>query len=46
MGGMSNYTYVVSANHKKYTYRIPGEYGEVFVNRHQEGKHPKANPWG
>ena len=36
MGGMSNYTYVVSANHKKYTYRIPGEYGEVFVDRHQE----------
>lgn len=36
MGGMSNYTYVVSVNSKKYTYRIPGEYGEVFVDRHQE----------
>lgn len=36
LGGMSNYTYVVKADDKKYTYRIPGEYAEYFVDRHQE----------
>ncbi|HEY8395217.1 MAG TPA: choline/ethanolamine kinase family protein [Bacilli bacterium] len=36
MGGMSNYTYVVSAHGKKYTYRIPGEYADLFVDRHLE----------
>lgn len=39
MGGMSNYTYVVKANDKLYTYRIPGEYSEFFVDRYDE----KAN---
>lgn len=33
MGGMSNYTYVVCADSIYYTFRIPGEYSEHFVNR-------------
>jgi len=36
MGGMSNYTYVVRIGDKKYTYRIPGEFSEYFVNREIE----------
>lgn len=32
-GGMSNYTYVVESNGKKYTYRVPGKYAEKFVDR-------------
>ncbi|MDD4213079.1 MAG: phosphotransferase family protein [Bacilli bacterium] len=36
MGGMSNYTYVVQIGSNKYTYRIPGEYSEHFVNRQVE----------
>lgn len=35
-GGMSNYTYVVSSNGKKYTYRVPGKFAEKFVNRVDE----------
>ena len=35
-GGMSNYTYVVSSNGKKYTYRVPGKFAEKFVNRIDE----------
>lgn len=35
-GGMSNYTYVVMAQGKKYTYRVPGKYAERFVNREDE----------
>ena len=35
-GGMSNYTYVVEALNKKYTYRVPGKYAERFVNREDE----------
>ena len=35
-GGMSNYTYVVSSNGKKYTYRVPGKFAEKFVNREEE----------
>lgn len=33
MGGMSNYTYVVEADEILYTFRIPGEYSEHFVDR-------------
>lgn len=39
MGGMSNYTYVVKADDLLYTYRIPGDYSEYFVDRRIE----KAN---
>jgi len=36
MGGMSNLMYVVTANHAKYTVRIPGKNAEVFVDRVEE----------
>ena len=36
MGGMSNYTYVVSSEDEKYTIRFLGEYAEEFVDRRQE----------
>lgn len=39
MGGMSNYTYVVKVDDLLYTYRIPGDYSEYFVDRRIE----KAN---
>jgi thiamine kinase-like enzyme len=39
MGGMSNYTYVVRADGERYTFRLPGEYSEYFVDRELE----KAN---
>lgn len=35
-GGMSNYTYVVACQSKKYTYRVPGKYADKFVNRAEE----------
>ena len=35
-GGMSNYTYVVESQNKKYTYRVPGKYAERFVDRVEE----------
>ena len=35
-GGMSNYTYVVECQGKKYTYRVPGKYAERFVDREEE----------
>ena len=35
-GGMSNYTYVIEANGKKYTYRVPGKFAEKFVDRVDE----------
>ena len=35
-GGMSNYTYVVECQGKKYTYRVPGKFAERFVNRVEE----------
>ena len=35
-GGMSNYTYVVECQGKKYTYRVPGKFAERFVNREEE----------
>lgn len=36
LGGMSNYTYVISHLNKKYTIRLIGEGGEHFVNRKAE----------
>ena len=36
LGGMSNYTYVVKIDGAKYVIRIPGQYGELFVNRQEE----------
>ena len=38
MGGMSNYTYVIDINSKKYTFRIPGKNAEKFVDRVNEQK--------
>jgi thiamine kinase-like enzyme len=38
MGGMSNYTYIIESNHKKYTFRKPGEKAENFVSRSIELK--------
>ena len=35
-GGMSNYTYVVECQGKKYTYRVPGKFAEYFVDRDDE----------
>ena len=35
-GGMSNYTYVVECQGKKYTYRVPGKFAEYFVDRDEE----------
>lgn len=35
-GGMSNYTYVVECQGKKYTYRVPGKFAEYFVDRNDE----------
>ncbi len=35
-GGMSNYTYVVECQGKKYTYRVPGKFAERFVDRDDE----------
>lgn len=39
LGGRSNYTYVVVVNNQKYTLRIPGKNGNLFVNR----EHEKSN---
>ena len=39
MGGMSNYTYVIEINGKKYTFRIPGKNAEKFVDRDVEKHH-------
>jgi thiamine kinase-like enzyme len=33
---MSNYTYVVECQGKKYTYRVPGKFAEKFVDREEE----------
>ncbi len=35
-GGMSNYTYVVESKGRKYTYRVPGQSAEKFVDRDVE----------
>lgn len=35
-GGMSNYTYIVNINNKLFTYRLPGENAELFVDREIE----------
>ena len=39
LGGMSNYTYVIDSENKKYTVRILGEHAEKFVWRHEENYH-------
>lgn len=36
LGGMSNYTYVITNNNKKYTVRIPGTNSELFTDRKEE----------
>ena len=36
LGGMSNYTYVISHNNQKYTIRILGDGAEIFVDREAE----------
>ncbi|MGI6787643.1 MAG: phosphotransferase [Acholeplasmataceae bacterium] len=36
LGGMSNYTYVISYENEKYTIRILGEGAEIFVDRKAE----------
>ena len=41
-GGMSNYTYVIQADGRKYTYRVPGQNAEEFVNREEELAHIQA----
>lgn len=41
LGGMSNYTYIIEANGKKYTFRKPGEKAENFVSRTIELKNIK-----
>jgi thiamine kinase-like enzyme len=38
LGGMSNYTYIIEAEGKKYTFRKPGEKAENFVSREIEKK--------
>lgn len=35
-GGMSNYSYVVECDNKRYTYRVPGKFAEKFVDRNEE----------
>lgn len=42
MGGMSNRTYIVEMEGKKYTFRIPGKKAETFVDRVDEEKNIKA----
>lgn len=39
MGGMSNYTYVISVDETLYTFRIPGKNASVFVDREIEKYH-------
>ncbi len=41
MGGMSNYTYIVEVDNKKYTYRITGKNADNFVDRDVEAYHLK-----
>ncbi len=38
MGGRSNYMYLIEANSKKYTFRVPGKNSEVFANRDIENE--------
>ncbi len=42
IGGRSNYTYVVKVENAKYTVRIPGKNGNLFVNREYERKNLNA----
>ena len=41
LGGMSNYTYVVSSLDELYTIRFPGEFAEEFVDREKEARNIK-----
>lgn len=41
LGGMSNYTYVIEADGKLYTFRILGDFAEKFVNRIYEKENIK-----
>lgn len=41
MGGMSNYTYVVEGDNQLFTFRIPGEFAEFFVDRKIEKENIK-----
>ena len=41
LGGMSNYTYVMKIKEEYYTFRIPGDYSEKFVNRDIEKENIK-----
>lgn len=41
LGGMSNYTYLISINNDLYTFRIPGENSEVFVDNEIEKENLK-----
>ncbi|MGI6359757.1 MAG: phosphotransferase [Acholeplasmatales bacterium] len=41
LGGMSNYTYVVSDNNKKYVVRVLGKDANLFVHRNEEAYHIK-----
>ena len=41
-GGMSNYTFVVECLGEKYTYRVPGNHAERFVDRTDELRNIKA----
>lgn len=41
LGGMSNYTYVVSENDKKYVVRVLGKNANLFVHRNEEAYHIK-----
>lgn len=41
LGGMSNYTYVMNMNDELYTFRIPGDHAEYFVDRNLEKENIK-----
>lgn len=41
LGGMSNYTYVISENDKKYVVRVLGKDANLFVHRNEEAYHIK-----
>ncbi len=42
LGGRSNYTYVIEVEDEKYTLRIPGKNGNLFVNRIYEERNLEA----
>jgi thiamine kinase-like enzyme len=41
MGGMSNFTYIISLKGERYTFRVPGKNAEKFVDRDVEKYHVK-----